>query len=53
MKITGFSVRPFQGRWIWMLYIDEKVQFKGTKKKQFTALVAGCMRWAWQEWRKR
>lgn len=53
MKITGFSVRPYSGKWHWFLYIDGKVEFKGSTNKQFTALVAGCFKWAWENRRMR
>ena len=53
MKITQFKVIPFHDKWLWLLYVDGFVKFKGETKHQTTALIAGCFKWAVEGWRAR
>jgi len=47
LTVSGFSVRPYGGNWLWFLYVDGCVMFRGKRKHELTALFCGCCRWAW------
>lgn len=44
-KVTGFSVRPYGNRWMWILYIDGCGVHKGNADHQLSALFFGCLEW--------
>jgi len=49
LPVTGFSVRPYGGSWLWFIYVDGCVMFKGKTRHELTAIAAGCLRWAWYD----